>query len=419
MPKINFTPLTIKNLKAEPKTVEYFEQGRKHGEGSFGLRISPKDKRTWFIMYKTESNKVKRFTLGTYPKLSLKDARKLAADTMARIHEGHDPMQEQVIRRSAPTVSDLWEEYQATLNRKAKKKVASTEYEENRRWTKIISPALGDMKVEDITPIHISSLLNKVAAKAPISANRLHTLLRVMFKVALANGWINIHPMQWLDKPGGSEPARKRFLTDDEIRCLWPHFERLRPNPRDILKIGILTAQRPGEILAMKWEHLDLNSGVWTLKDTKNGNDHLLPLSHQVLSILRDRKEGVGFTKKMLWMKESEFVFPSRYNLNKGANSGHAKSTKEARKKVQQASGVTDWTAHDLRRTARTIMSRLNIKHHIRERVLNHAQGGIQGVYDRYDYLQEKADALNKLANEIDRILGKEKTAKIIELKTA
>lgn len=64
-------------------------------------------------------------------------------------------------------------------------------------------------------------------------------------------------------------------------------------------------------------------------------------------------------------------------------------------------------------------MSRLRIKQHIRERVLNHAQGGIQGVYDRYDYLQEKVDALNKLANEIDRIIGIEKTAKIIKLKTA
>ena len=64
-------------------------------------------------------------------------------------------------------------------------------------------------------------------------------------------------------------------------------------------------------------------------------------------------------------------------------------------------------------------MSRLKIKQHIRERVLNHAQSGIQGVYDQHDYLQEKADALNKLGREIDRILGIETRAKIIELKTA
>lgn len=419
MPKIDFNPLTIKNLKPTAKTIEYFDNGRTHGDGSFGLRISPKNKRTWFIMYKTEAGKVKRLTLGTFPSISLKDARQLANDTMSRIHDGIDPMQEQKDRRTAPTVSDLWEEYQKTLVRKTKKKVTSTQYEENRRWKKVISPALGDMKVADVTPMDISSILNKVAEKAPISANRLHTLLRVMFKVALANGWINIHPMQWLDKPGGSEPARKRFLNDDEIRTLWPCFDKLRPNPRDILKLGLLTAQRPGEILKMRWEDVNLESGTWILRETKTGNDHLVPLSSQVKDILKDRKKGTGYSKKLLWMKDSEYVFPSKYNLNKGAKSGHAKSTKDARRKIQEDSGVTDWTAHDLRRTARTIMSRLKIKHHVRERVLNHAQGGIQGVYDRYDYLHEKADALNKLANEIDRILGVEKKAQIIELKTA
>lgn len=426
MPKTNFTPLTIKNLKTSSKSTEYFDKGRSHGDGAFGLRISPKDKRTWFIMYKSKAGKVKRFTIGTYPNISLKDARKLANDHMAKIHEGNDPMQNRKNRQAAPTVADLWEKYQDSLKRKAKKKAVSTEYEENRRWTNVISPTLGDMKVEDVKPMHISDLLNNVAENAPVSANRLHTLLRVMFKVALANGWIEIHPMQWLDKPGGSEPARKRFLTDEEIRTIWPHFEGLQPNPRDILKLGLLTAQRPGEILKMRWIDVDLDKGLWILKNTKTGNDHLLPLSPQTQELLRNRKNGVGYSKKQLWMKDSEFVFPSRYNANRGENShdntltnSHAKSTKEARRKIKEESGITDWTAHDLRRTARTIMSRLNIKHHIRERVLNHAQNGIQGVYDQHDYLQEKADALNKLGREIDRILGVETNTKVIQLKVA
>ena len=76
------------------------------------------------------------------------------------------------------------------------------------------------------------------------------------------------------------------------------------------------------------------------------------------------------------------------------------------------------FTPHDLRRTARTLMSRLEIPHHIRERVLNHSQGKIEAVYDQFDYLKEKRAALNKLANEIDRITGKEKKAeKVIKLR--
>lgn len=419
VPKIDFASLTIKNLKPGLKTVEYFDNSRNHGEGAFGIRISPKNKRTWFIMYKTEIGKIKRYTIGTYPHVSLMDARKLANDVMAQVREGGDPMREKKIRRSAPTVIDLWDEYQKSLSRKQKKKAPSTVEEEKRRWLKIISPAIGDMKVEDVKPVHLSDMLDAIANKSPVSANRLHSLLQVFFKPALAKGWIEVHPLQWIDKPGGAEEPRKRFLTDDEICTIWPHIDNLRPNPRDILKLGLYTAQRPGEILKMRWEDIDIDSSIWTLRDTKTGNDHLLPLSPQVKKILDNRKKGVDYSKKMQWMKESEFVFPSKYNLKKGASSGHAKSTKDARRKVQESSGVTDWTAHDLRRTARTIMSRLKIKHHIRERVLNHAQGGIQGVYDRYDYLQEKADAMNKLGNELDRILGIKQSAKIIELKTA
>ncbi len=64
--------------------------------------------------------------------------------------------------------------------------------------------------------------------------------------------------MQWIDKPGGSEPAHKRFLDDDEIRLLWPQMEMLPPNPRDILKLGLLTSQRPGEILSMRLEDIEV-----------------------------------------------------------------------------------------------------------------------------------------------------------------
>ena len=167
----------------------------------------------------------------------------------------------------------------------------------------------------------------------------------------------------------------------------------------------------------MRWEDIDLAADVWTITDSKTGNDHLVPLSPQVREILLNRKNGVGYSKKMLWMKDSEFVFPSAYNTSNGAQSGHAASTKEARKRIQTESGIKGWTAHDLRRTARTLMSRLNIKAIVREKVLNHAQNGVQSVYDRYDYLQEKADALNKLANEIDQILGINHEANLVPLR--
>lgn len=205
----------------------------------------------------------------------------------------------------------------------------------------------------------------------------------------------------------GSEKPRQRYLSDDEIKAIWPHFDNLRYNPRDILKLVLLTAQRPGEVMAMKWEDIDLDKNIWKQGTTKTDNPHLVPLSPQVRTILENRKKGKDLTNRMMWMKDSEYVFPSKYNTVKGATCGHATSTKDARLKVQDASGITGWTTHDLRRTARTLMSGLNIEHHVRERVLNHAMGGVQGVYDLHDYVNDKRDALNKIADKIDEIIGK------------
>ena len=315
-----------------------------------------------------------------------------------------------------PTMADLWEAYQDKLALQKRKKAATTAKEERRKWKIIIEPVMGTVKVEDITPAMLSSLLKKIAGKAPVNANRLHSLLSVMFKPALEMGWITVHPLQWVDKPGGSEPARRRYLSDSEIKTVWPHFDQLPQNPRDIFKMILLTAQRPGEIMAMKWADIDMNRAIWTMPETKNGSINIVPLSKLVMDMLLSRHRGDGYTKKTMWMIGSEYVFPSKYN----GNQTHAKYTKKSRERVYQLSGVTGWTSHDLRRTARTIMSRLRIKQHVRERVLNHSQGGIVGVYDQFDYLQEKADALNKLSNEILKIIGKvEKINNIVAIKQA
>ncbi|CAK8716854.1 hypothetical protein GKODMF_08460 [Candidatus Electrothrix gigas] len=332
-----------------------------------------------------------------------KGAKRLSEQRAQQKAEEEAAQKAEELERSKATMADLWESYQDSLARRTKKKAASTLSEERRRWNTIIKPAIGQMKVEDVTPAMLSGLLYDVAGKAPVSANRLHSLLNIMFKPALEKGWITVHPLQWIDKPAGEEVPRKRYLEDDEIRILWPCFDQVRPNPRDILRLILLTAQRPGEVMAMRWEDVDLKQGLWKMLETKNGSSHLVPLSKPVIDILAARE------------KESDWVFPSTYNRAKGAKTGHAKTQKDARKKLAQISGVIGWTSHDLRRTARTIMSRLQIKQHIRERVLNHSQQGVVGVYDQYDYIQEKADALDKLGRELMRIIGKAEPAKTIQ----
>jgi len=420
-----FTDRSVKALISDGGQVDYYDRTPPIAgqSGQLGIRVSQRSK-AWFVQYRVNGRRKRLTFTKRYPELSLKDARVEAADHLRTVYSGGDPNQNAKDYREAPTVKDLWKAYQDALENRAKSKAVSTIREENRRWEKIIEPAIGHMKVEDITPAQLSDMLDRLAKKAPVSANRLHSLLQVMFKPALAKGWITVHPLQWIDKPGGAEPPRKRVLSDDEIRTLWPHLDDLRPNPRDILKLGLLTAQRPGEIMSMKWEDVDMVEGVWIIRDTKAGNDHHVPLSKQVTAILECHQQyqevqAERRAKRYKIPVESyPWVFQSEYNRSRGAENGHARSTKQARKKLHSDTGVVGWSAHDLRRSARTVMSRLKIKPHIRELVLNHSQGGIVNGYDQYDYLLEKRKALQKLADEIDRIIGKEMPeGKVVEIR--
>lgn len=420
MPKISFNKDGFKSLgakfkkladesKNKKRSIEYFEDGRKRGEGGFGIRISPKGLKTWFVMY-TIRDQPKRFTIGNYPDVSLKNARAKVTEVMAMVNDGFDPQQDKVDYKTSPTMCDLWEEYQKVLGRKKgdAKKAPSNVQEENRKWLVEIKPLLGNHKVQEIKRNHIHKLLTDIAdgkgkhtqrsKGSGTVANRTYSLLKVVFKVGLDLGWLETHPMYMMDKPGGSEAPRKRILREEEIETLWPMFSEVSANQGDLFKLQLLTAARSGELMKMRWE--DINDGVLTIHDTKAGNDFLVPLSPQVQEILSGRP------------KVSEWVFPAN------SKTGHAMCTKSTRLKVQKATGVVEWTNHDLRRTARTLMSQLQIKQHIRERVLNHSQGGVVGVYDLHDYLQEKADALNKLGRRIDSIIGvKSESPKIVQMK--
>lgn len=397
MPKIKFSTKKVESLKSEEKSKEYFEDDRKHGEGSFGIRVSPKGLKTWFAMY-TFGDKVKRFTIGNFPDLSLSKARTKMTAIMTEVNNGIDPQQDKTDYRSAPTMTDLWEEYQDALRRKKKAKAASNMKEENRKWFVEIKPVLGAFKVKDIRRQHLKKLLDDIAGgtaanrfkKSPTVANRTFSLLQVVFKVALDLGWIDNHPMFKMAKPGGSEQPRKRVLLDEEIKILWPMFSQ-SSNQGDLFKLQLLTAARSGELMQIKWD--DIKDDVLVLRRTKAGNSFLIPLSPQAIKILSARP------------KLSEWIFPSNSAI------GHTICVKSTRNRIQskcvkEGLEIDEWTNHDLRRTARTIMSRLQIKNHIRERVMNHSQGGVAGVYDLHDYLDEKKDALQKLGQEIDYIVG-------------
>jgi integrase len=177
------------------------------------------------------------------------------------------------------------------------------------------------------------------------------------------------------------EQERTRVLSDEEIRRVWNATDA-ETSFGGIVRLLLLTTQRLDKVATMRWD--DISGNVWVIatEEREKGNAGELVLPNTAVAILTARPRTDGF------------VFPSRGGKQLG---GWAKY----KRKLDEGSGVTDWVFHDLRRTARSLMSRAGVQPHIAERVMGHAIAGVEAVYDRHQYRDEKADALKRLAQQI------------------
>jgi integrase len=187
------------------------------------------------------------------------------------------------------------------------------------------------------------------------------------------------------------ERARERVLTDDELRAVWRVAESAGQFGA-FLRFIILTAARRTEAARATWG--EISDTDWTLPAARNKTkvELIRPLSDMAQMVLKAVKVGAGD-------KKPGFVFSS----DGGARplGGFSK----AKKAFDAAAGVSGWTIHDLRRTARSLMSRAGVNTDHAERCLGHVIGGVRATYDRHAYGEEKKRAFEALATQIDLIL--------------
>jgi integrase len=181
--------------------------------------------------------------------------------------------------------------------------------------------------------------------------------------------------------------SRARILDDAEIRKIWQAAEGAGRFGA-IIRLCLLTAQRRTVVATMRWE--DLFGDKWTIPQMprEKENAGLLQLPKVALDIIRAQPQT-----------GNPYVFGMR--LDKPFSGFSV--TKTAFDK--ELPGLEPWVLHDLRRTARSLMSRAGIRPDIAERVMGHAINGVEGIYDRHSYADEKRDALQALANLIDGII--------------
>ena len=182
-----------------------------------------------------------------------------------------------------------------------------------------------------------------------------------------------------------AEGRRKRILSDDEIRKVW-HVGATNfagTTYAAFVKLALLTAQRREKLHKLRWG--DIHGDTWVIptEPREKGNPGQIKLPRLALDIIKSRPRFVG----------NPYVFAGK--------NGHASATLFSgtyKTDFDKLCGVKDWRLHDLRRTARSLMSRAKVQTEIAERVLGHAQDELIETYDQYDYQSEMADALERLA---------------------
>jgi integrase len=348
----------------------------------FGLMVTAAGSKSWVVQYRAGA-KSRRHTIDNV--LSLDKARKEARGLLGEVAKGGDPVAERRAAEAAAenTLQSVAEEY---LKRESKNlRSHATRRATLERW---VFPRMGTRQIGDIKRSEISRLLDHVEDNAgPVQADMVLAFLRRVFNWHASRTDDFSSPIiRGMSRSNPRERARRRILSDDELRALW---RADIPQPwRAFVRFLLLTAVRRNE--AARMARSELTGSDWKIPAGryKTKNDVTLPLSGAAQTVIAELPRfGTG-----------EYVFTVNGRTPLAAFS-------RGKKAIDRASGVTGWTLHDLRRTARSLMSRAGVPSDHAERCLGHIIPGVRGTYDRHRYQEEMRLAFEALAGQIARIV--------------
>lgn len=417
---VNLTVRTVESIKAHPPKKgreEYYDAGLT----GFGLRIARTGHVSWFIFYRRGGHTPRRYTFGSYPALGVGAARQIARDALHAVAKGGDPAGDKRAARIAETMTELCADY---LERHAKVHKKSWKKDEQ-IINADIKPGLGTMKVADVRRRDIKKLLKGIVDRgAPIQANRVHEVISRMFEFAIEDEITEVNPCASLSKPS-KENRRERVLSEPEIWTFWRNLAAtgMTKGSRRALKLILITAQRPGEVVAIEpGRDLDLTRARWIIppEKAKNKRRHLVPLSALAVELIREQLADVG--------EDAAFLFP-------GSSDEQAQTEASLCRAVSRSLvpdpkidgdlgklGVVKFTPHDLRRTAATHMAAppVNASRFLQDRILNHVEKGVGSTYDIFGYVDDKTRALEGWAQHLRVLLASEgKPSNIVEFRVA
>jgi integrase len=366
MPRRLLTDRFCAHAKARDGDVQtdYFDEETT----GLALRVSRTGLKSWTYNY-TANGKRARLTFGNYPATSLGAARAKADEARS---QGPQAI------ATAGTFQAICEDY---LRRST---LRTTDWRK-RQLERLVYPAIGAKRIDEVRRSDIVHLLDRIEEEngGPMADHALAIIRRVLNWYASRSDEFRSPIVRGMARTKPKERARERVLTDDELRAIWKVAET---EPFGcFLQFILLTAARRNE--AAHARRSEITGADWIIPGAryKTKKDHLVPLSAMALATL---PEGDG-----------EFVF-----TRDGATPLNGSNFKAGFNKVL-GSPLPRWTLHDLRRTARSLMSRAGVPSDHAERCLGHVMPGVRGTYDRHEYYEEKKRAFEALAALVQRIV--------------
>ncbi len=453
---MKFTDKYISNLKPQEKMFQVRES-----EG-FGVRVLPSGLRIFIFVY-TIAGKRRQMNLGDYPDVTLATARARAADARKALKHGKDPQAvgfewhrdpEREKREAAkaeaeelknPTVAALASDY---IEKYAKKHKSSWE-EDQRILNKDVVPAWGKRKAKDITRRDVLTLLENMEGRGNGITTNTFKIIRRMFRFAVKQEIITTTPCYAFER-GDELPrpvSKERALSEEEVKAFLTGIDNtaISEEIRNILKLILITGQRPGEVTAM---HTSEISGKWwefTPKETKITKEiprkQRIYLTDTALALIGDTKgKGYIFPSAITKLDDNDNVIDDciteravsgalRRNLlthevkSKPATWKKAVSTAKNKSKrkpfvvpEERKLDIAKFTPHDLRRTCATLISEIGYPDEVVDAILAHLKKGEIRTYNKNKYDKEKQAAMQAWERKVGSIISGEASGKVISI---
>lgn len=402
-PTNKLTDTGVKNAKPGPKPVKKFD-----GEGLF-LLIQTSGAKLWRLKYRVDG-KEKLISLGTYPEVTLKEARERRDEARKLLAKGSDPSAaRQAVKSSRSSQNDGTFESVAREWHQTVHAVKTSEGHAARTLIRLEQdafPYIGALPLGEVTPPMLLEVLRRVEGRGAIeTAHRVKQACGQVFRYGIATGRCERDPSA--DLKDALQPVIVKHhaaITEPKaagglLRAI--HDYQGHPVTRAALKLAPLVFLRPGELRHAQWAEIDLDAALWTIpasrmKRTKqqkvSGAPHLVPLAAQAVAILKDLKPLTG---------HGQYVFPSpRTATRPMSENGVLSALRRMGFEKEEASG------HGFRAMARTLLAeRLGVDDNIIEAQLAHAvKDSLGRAYNRTEFVEQRRQMMQTWADYLDKL---------------